>query len=307
MSGGADRAVSARRGWSRAWPRDLEDIAARAGVAVPTVYKAFTSKRNLLAAAVATAMTGGPDGPVDRQAWFQEQLDAPTAELQLQLIARNARRLNDRAGQLLELVRAAAARDSEIAALWRDINNERLARSRTSAQRLAAKATLRTSVPGAAHTLWALTVPEVYVLHVKESGLRPDAYQHWLADLLIAVLLAQLRRPWPLASAHPGPVITAACTGQPAARHHRRRRMRQRHRRDHRLPAGRLQRIRLRGPDRGQQLRLPTSSLPGCSGRADCWRADRPRGTTQINRSRTDAADSPGSEPPAIAAGMVPT
>lgn len=168
----------------------IEDIAARAGVAVPTVYKAFTNKPTLLTAAVTTAMTGGPDGPVDRQAWFHEQLDAPTAEQQLQLIARNARRLNDRAAHLLELVRATAARDHQIAALWHDINNERIARARTSAQRLAAKATLRTSVPGAAHTLWALTVPELYVLHVKESGRSPGIYQRWLADVLIAVLLA---------------------------------------------------------------------------------------------------------------------
>jgi AcrR family transcriptional regulator len=168
----------------------IEDVAARAGVAVPTVYKTFTNKRTLLTAAVTTAMTGGPDGPVDRQAWFHEQLDAPTAEQQLQLIARNARRLNDRAAPLLELVRATAARDREIAILWQDINNERLARARTSAQQIAAKTTLRTSVPDAAHTLWALTVPELYVLHTKESGRRPEAYQHWLADLLIAVLLA---------------------------------------------------------------------------------------------------------------------
>jgi AcrR family transcriptional regulator len=168
----------------------IEDVAARAGVAVPTVYKSFTNKRNLLTAAVSTAMTGGPSGPVDRQAWFQEQLDAPTAEQQLQLIARNARRLNERAAHLIELVRATAARDSQIATLWRDINNERLTRARTSAQRLAAKTTLRTSVPDAAHTLWALTVPELYVLHVEESGRRPDTYQRWLADVLTAALLA---------------------------------------------------------------------------------------------------------------------
>ena len=167
----------------------VEDVAARAGVAVPTVYKTFTNKRNLLTAAVATAMTGGPDESVDRQAWWQEQLDAPTAEQQLQLVARNARRLNDRAAHLLELVRATAARDSEIAALWHGINNDRLVRARTSAKRLAAKTTLRTSVPDAAHTLWALTVPELYVLHVKESGRSPEAYQRWLADVLIAVLL----------------------------------------------------------------------------------------------------------------------
>ena len=87
-------------------------------------------------------------------------------------------------------MRATAARDSQIATLWHDINNERLARSRTSAKRLAAKTTLRTSVPDAAHTLWALTVPGLYVLHIKESGRRPGAYQRWLADVLIAVLLA---------------------------------------------------------------------------------------------------------------------
>ncbi len=169
----------------------IEDVAAQAGVAVPTVYKTFTNKPTLLTAAVTTAMTGGPDGPVDRQAWFHEQLDAPTAEQQLQLIARNARRLNDRAAHLLELVRATAARDSQIAAFWHDINNDRLARARTSAQRLAAKTPLRTSVPEAAHTLWALTVPELYVLHIKESSRGPDAYQRWLADLLIAALLAR--------------------------------------------------------------------------------------------------------------------
>ena len=111
-------------------------------------------------------------------------------EQQLQLIARNARRLNDRAAHLLELVRATAARDSQIATLWHDINNDRHARARTSAQQLAAKTTLRTSVPDAAHTLWALTVPELYVLHVTESGRSPQAYQHWLADVLIAVLIA---------------------------------------------------------------------------------------------------------------------
>ena len=77
-------------------------------------------------------------------------------------------------GHLLELVRATAARDGEIAALWCDINNERLARSRTGAGRLAAKATLRTSVPRRCAHPRALAVPELYVLHVTESGRRPD-------------------------------------------------------------------------------------------------------------------------------------
>ena len=101
---------------------------------------------------------------------------------------------------MINFPRSAGARDQGPAQQpagqdWRDDGSQAVVPapgrcSRTSAQRLAAKTTLRTSVPDAAHTLWALTVPELYVLHVKESGRRPAAYQRWLADVLIAVLLA---------------------------------------------------------------------------------------------------------------------
>ena len=68
----------------------IEDIASEAGVAVPTVYKVFANKRNLLKASVEAAIRGGEAGEVERQAWFREQLEEPTAEGQLRLIARNA-------------------------------------------------------------------------------------------------------------------------------------------------------------------------------------------------------------------------
>jgi hypothetical protein len=95
----------------------------------------------------------------------------------------------DRAGQLLEVVRTAAASDSDIEALWRGINDERLARAHTSASRLASKAKLRTTVDEAARTLWVLTVPELYVLQIHTGGLNPDDYERWLGDLLITVSL----------------------------------------------------------------------------------------------------------------------
>jgi AcrR family transcriptional regulator len=167
----------------------IEDIAREAGVAVPTVYKVFTNKRNLLKASVEAAISDGEAGEVERLAWFREQLEEPTAEGQLRLIARNARRMYDRAGQLLEVVRAAAASDSDIQALWRAINDERLVRGRTSASRLASKAKLRTTVDEAALTLWALSVPELYVLQIQAGGLKADDYERWLGDLLVAALL----------------------------------------------------------------------------------------------------------------------
>jgi AcrR family transcriptional regulator len=180
------KAVFEARGYEGA---RIEDIASEAGVAVPTVYKAFANKRNLLKASVEAAIRGGEAGEVERQAWFREQLEEPTAEGQLRLIARNARRMYDRAGQLLEVVRAAAASDGEIEALWRGINEERLGRARTSASRLASKAKLRTTVGEVALTLWALSVPELYVLQIRAGGLNPDGYERWLADLLVAALL----------------------------------------------------------------------------------------------------------------------
>jgi AcrR family transcriptional regulator len=179
-------AAFAANGYERA---RVEDIAATAGVAYPTVYKAFANKHNLLAAAAQSAMTGGVEDDVDRQRWFIEQLDEPDPRRQLRLVARNARRLNERAGRLLEVVRAAARVDGEIDRLWRDINDDRLARARATASALARKAPLRGTVARSARTLWTLTLPELYVVQIDGAGLSGDTYQRWLADLLVAALL----------------------------------------------------------------------------------------------------------------------
>jgi AcrR family transcriptional regulator len=178
--------VFAARGYEGA---RIEDIAAEADVAYPTVYKAFGNKRELLRAALDWAITGGEDGAVERQAWWREQLEEPDAERQLRLIARNARRIHDRAGRLLDVVRAAAAGDDDIAALWQAVNDERLERSRITAKRLSTKTTLRTTVAKTAGILWALSGPELYVLQTGHGGLSPGKYERWLGDLYVAALL----------------------------------------------------------------------------------------------------------------------
>jgi AcrR family transcriptional regulator len=178
--------VFADSGYERA---RMEDIAKQAGVAYPTVYKAFSNKPNLLQAAVDAAMTGGAEGQVQRQAWWLEQLEEPDPERQLRLIARNARRIYDRAGRLLEVVRATAASDENIQSLWQTINDDRLARSTTTAKALATKTKLRATVPQTARALWALSAPELYVMQIDGGGLTADRYERWLGDLLIAAIL----------------------------------------------------------------------------------------------------------------------
>jgi AcrR family transcriptional regulator len=167
----------------------IEDIAAAAGVAYPTVYKAFSNKRSLLAAAVQRATTGGVEEQVQRQQWFTEQLAEPDARRQLRLVARNARQLNERAGRLLEVVRAAARAEPEIDAIWRDVNDERLARARKTAKALARKAQLRGTIAHAARTLWTLTLPELYGAQVHSGGVSAATYERWLGDVLVAALL----------------------------------------------------------------------------------------------------------------------
>jgi hypothetical protein len=55
---------------------------------------------------------------------------------------------------------------------------------------LATKTRLRASIPSTARTLWALTLPEIYVLQVHHGDLRPDQYERWLADLLLSSIPA---------------------------------------------------------------------------------------------------------------------
>jgi AcrR family transcriptional regulator len=168
----------------------IDDVATEARVAVPTVYKVFTNKVNLLIGAVNQTMAGDDAAPIDQQAWFTEQLDEPDPMRQLRLIARNARRMYERAGQLLNVLRAAAPLNPDLAQAWHDIAAQRLDRSRRTAKNLATKAAdrLRLSRDDTALTLLALSEPELFTTYTA-SQRTPDQYEAWLADILCRSLL----------------------------------------------------------------------------------------------------------------------
>ena len=169
----------------------ITGIARRAGLADPTIYKVFTNKRNLLAHVVEAAMTGAEyGGRVDDQVWWQEQLKEGDPERQLALIARNARRIYDRAGRVLEVVRSAATLDPKIDEMWRSITDQRVSRSRRTASRLVSRAGSRArfGAPETAVTLLALTAPELYTAQI-EAGRTPAQYERWLVAVLTASLL----------------------------------------------------------------------------------------------------------------------
>jgi AcrR family transcriptional regulator len=168
----------------------IEDIASEAGVATPTVYKAFANKRNLLTEVVNHAMTGADAGGVADQDWWTEQLENPDPAEQLRLIARNARRIYERAGRVLEVVRAAAPLDPEIAGMWDGITTDRLSRGRRSAKAFVAKAgnAALLGVDDTILTLLAMTAPELYTA-VIAVGRTSAQYERWLAHVLTSSLL----------------------------------------------------------------------------------------------------------------------
>ena len=171
----------------------IDDIASEAGVAVPTVYKTFVNKKNVLFAVLERAMTGTHvGGPVEEQAWWVEQIEEPDPGRQLDLIARNARQIYERAAPILEVVRAAAPLDDDIADVWERLSTERLERGKKSARRFAAKAGKRVALGTGdiAVTRWVLTGPELYVAQASVDR-RPSQYEALLAHVLRASLLDQ--------------------------------------------------------------------------------------------------------------------
>jgi AcrR family transcriptional regulator len=169
----------------------IDDIAEEAGVAAPTVYKVFGNKRTVLVAAVNRAMAGDEgEGELDQQAWFTEQLDEPDPRRQLEMVARNARQLYERAGPVLEVLRAAAPLDTELADAWDDISAARVKRSRRTATNLHTKAgpRARMTVDDTAFTLLSLTSPELYAVHAA-AGRTAAHYERWLTDVLCSTLL----------------------------------------------------------------------------------------------------------------------
>ena len=169
----------------------VEDVATRAGVAVPTVYKTFGNKPNLLTGALEVALTGGSDAPITEQPWWTEQLEEADPARQLDLIARNARQMYDRAGPILEAMRSASAHHDEVAAAWQRIQEDRLARGNRSAKRFVAKAGLPPGMTTAdvALTLMVLTQPELYTSY-RTTGRTADQYEAWLARVLRSTLLS---------------------------------------------------------------------------------------------------------------------
>ena len=160
----------------------LQDVAARAGVAVQTIYFTFGNKRSLLKELVDVTIAGDdePVATMERQ-WFRDAMDAETAEAHLRMHVAGTRAILDRIAPITRMVAAAAGADPEIATLWPEGADPRFVVQSTAAKALMTKPGARAGVSPehAADLLYGVLSTELYLLFVRERGWSPVRWEEW--------------------------------------------------------------------------------------------------------------------------------
>ncbi|GGZ30414.1 TetR/AcrR family transcriptional regulator [Streptomyces poonensis] len=185
----ADIARAARRLFvSRGWAATtVRDVAREAGVSVPTVYAAYGNKTGLT-----RALADAADLSAD-VAQLVAELEDPAAGPASQLAAMAAfdRRLFQRAGDIITLVREAGRSDPELAAFYRD-SRRRADEARVQVFSSWPADVLRhgLEVRSAADVYGALCNIDVYTELTVERGWSPDRVEQWWGRALVRELLA---------------------------------------------------------------------------------------------------------------------
>lgn len=172
----------------------VDQIAARSGVAVQTVYFHFGNKRTVLKE-VMDVLAVGDDAPVpllDRP-WVRRVRDEPDARRALAIWLRTTRAIYGRVAPLLSVVRDAAGADPEMAEQWRTNQDQRHIAQHALAEILAEKQALRPgmTVTKAADVIFTLASPEVYLLLTAERDWSPARWQRWVTDTIADAVLRQ--------------------------------------------------------------------------------------------------------------------
>lgn len=168
----------------------IEDIAAEAGVARPTVFTAVGSKPVILRTVVDQALAGDElPVPIADRPWWREAIDEPDPVRSIQLYARNMCRISGRAGLVLRALEVAASIDADAAEVWARFQHQRRVGLNEFAVTLAQKTrALRYDQDTITDTMWTLA-PDAYSRLVHDAGWPVERFQAWLADVLQRIFL----------------------------------------------------------------------------------------------------------------------
>ncbi|MGK2850219.1 MAG: TetR/AcrR family transcriptional regulator [Candidatus Limnocylindrales bacterium] len=180
---GAARRLFGTRGYAGT---TIQAIADESGIAVPTIYDAFRSKRGILEGA-RLAMLAESEIP----ALMLEAIAEPDAVRKLGLAAKWIRRQMERSSDVIRAFREGSRLDPEVAADHRRILDNRGRSMARFIDSLADALDPGVSKREATDLLWAFSNEEVYRELVEERGWSPDRFERWLAATLRQQLLGK--------------------------------------------------------------------------------------------------------------------
>ena len=168
----------------------IEDIAAEAGVARPTIFTAVGPKSTILRFVVDQALAGDDEPvPIAQRPWWREAIDEPDAARSIALAARNMCRINQRSAPVLRALETAASVDADAKEVWDRFQQQRRIGLNEFASALSRKTDrVRHDEGTMTDTLWMLT-PDAYLRLVQDAGWPVERFQDWLTDVLQRVLL----------------------------------------------------------------------------------------------------------------------
>lgn len=168
------------RGWAGT---RLHDVSSAAGVSQKTVEALFGTKASLLHAAIDYAIRGDVESvPMPQRDAIAEMERALDAATMLRLHARHLRAVNARSAKIAAVVEQAAAADSAVAALWKQMNHNREYAVGWATETLFAKKGRRRGLThGGARTIfWVALDWATFRTLTSLAGLDADEYEAWL-------------------------------------------------------------------------------------------------------------------------------
>jgi AcrR family transcriptional regulator len=165
----------------------IERIAEEAGVAVPTVYAIYRSKRALLLALLDEA-----DARAD-VAGLLRDLNATAGDprKQLRRLVSFTCRFYAQAGDIIDIARGAGSMNEDLLALWQEGEERRLRGEQPLADAWDRAGALRKGINAkeALDILWAMTGADHYRLFVADRKWSVARYEAWLENALERLLL----------------------------------------------------------------------------------------------------------------------
>ncbi|MEO7260498.1 MAG: TetR family transcriptional regulator [Jatrophihabitantaceae bacterium] len=170
----------------------VAQIAARAEVAVDTLYATVGRKPALLRELLEAALSGADETvPAEQRDYVRIIRAVGTAGEKIAVYAEAVARIGFRMAPVHRALAEAALRDSGCAALRGQISARRAANMRLFAADLRATGELRADLTDddVADIIWSMNAAEYYALLVGERGWTAERFQAWLVDAWTRTLL----------------------------------------------------------------------------------------------------------------------